>query len=36
MTSVKHARELAFSLSDENVFSLSADDKARVTLGLLV
>ena len=36
MTSVKHARELAFSLSDENVFSLSADDKARVPLGFLV
>ena len=36
MASVKHARELASLFSDENVFFLSADDKARVPLGLPV
>ena len=36
MASVKHARELASLFSDENVFFLSADDKARVLLGLPV
>ena len=36
MASVKHVRELASLFSDENVFFLSADDKARVPLGLPV
>ena len=36
MSSVKHARELASLFLDENVFFLSADDKARVPLGLAV
>ena len=36
VASVKHARELASLFSDENVFFLSADDKARVPLGLPV
>ena len=36
MASVKHARELASLFSDENLFFLSADDKARVSLGLPV
>ena len=36
MASVKHARELASLFSDKNVFFLSADDKARVPLGLPV
>ena len=31
-----HARELVSLFSDENVFFLSADDKARVPLGLPV
>ena len=36
IASVKHARELASLFSDENVFFLSADDKARVSVGLPV
>ena len=36
MAFVKHARELSFLFSDEDVFFLSADDKARVPLGLPV
>ena len=36
MASVKHARELASLFSNENVFFLSADEKARVPLGLPV
>ena len=36
MASVKHARELASLFLDENVFFLSADDKASVPLGLAV
>ena len=36
MASAKHARELASLFSDENVFFLSADDKARVSLDLPV
>ena len=36
MATVKHARELASLFSEENVFFLSADDKARVPLGLPV
>ena len=34
MTSVKYARELAELFSDEHVFFLSQDDKARVPIGL--
>ena len=34
MASLKHKRELVSLFSDENVFFLSADDKARVPLGL--
>ena len=34
MAFVKHARELASLFSDENVFFLSVDGKARVPLGL--
>ena len=36
MASIKHARELAYLFSDKNAFFLSADDKARVPLGLPV
>ena len=36
MASVNHTRELASLLSDENIFFLSADDKARLLLGLPV
>ena len=36
MASVKHARELESLFLDKNVFFLSADDKARVPLGLPV
>ena len=34
MASVKYARELAELFSDEHVFFLSQDDKARVPIGL--
>ena len=36
VASIKHARELASLFPDENVFFFSADDKARVPLGLQV